>query len=408
MKKPANPKVVLSLVLGAITLLRGSAAAAPGAADLPSVDQLPVIGELPDPFLMKDGSRVKTAADWTRRREELKNLIQYYEYGHLPPPLPVTARELSSGKNEALGATEKHLVLAIASGGKKVEYHLDLTIPLDKPGPLPVIVKGDLAWGKVTVKASENAVKEIVRRGYILAEFNREEVAPDKDDRTTGVYTLYPDCDWGAEAAWAWGFHRTIDYLLTLACVDRRHIAVTGHSRGGKAALLAGAMDERIALTAPNGSGCGGAGSCRVRGPKSEGIENILKKFPFWFHPRFKDFIGKENRLPFDQHSVKALVAPRALVSTEGLGDLWANPEGTQATYLAAREVFRFLGAEEKIGIHFREGKHEQNETDWMALLDFADKVFFGKTGTRKFDQPAFPDSGKQFSWSAPAAAEGK
>ncbi len=162
-------------------------------------------------------------------------------------------------------------------------------------------------------------------------------------------------------------------------------------------------MDERIALTVPNNSGCGGAGCYRLQAPKSEDIAAITKNFPYWFHPRFRDFIGRVDRLPFDQHSVKALVAPRALLTTEALGDLWANPQGTQQSHRAAREVFEFLGAADKMGLVYREGKHEQNHEDWLVLLDFADKVFFDKPATRDFVRGAFPDAPRGYAWSAPA-----
>lgn len=399
MTHPTALGALLIVVLAAMATIgcRPTGAAAP-AIDLPPVDQLPAVDALPDPFLMRDGTRVKTLADWSRRREELKAMILFYEFGQMPPsPGAPAAKELSTNENETLGATEKHLLMTLGKD-KKVEYHLDLTIPRGKSGRLPVIVTGDLGWGKV----KEPIVKEIMRRGYILAEFNREEVAPDKPDRSIGVFTLYPECDWGAESAWAWGYHRTIDYLLTLSNVDAKHVAITGHSRGGKAALLAGATDERIALTVPNGSGAGGAGLYRIRGAKSEGLDDVGKRFPFWFNPRFQGFVGQVNRLPFDHHEIRALVAPRAQLSTEALGDLWANPEGTEQAYLAAREVYAFLGAKDTIGINFREGKHEQNLEDWTALLDFADLQFFGKAAARPFDKRAFPDSPRGFSWSAP------
>jgi hypothetical protein len=259
-------------------------------------------------------------------------------------------------------------------------------------------VKGDLCWGRIAPAIVDAAV----RRGYLVAEFDRTEIAPDNADPSKGVRPLYPQSDWSVVAAWAWGFHRTVDFLLTQPFVDKKRIAITGHSRGGKAALLAGALDERIALTAPNGSGCGGAGCFRVLGPKSEDIGAILNRFAYWFHPRFKDFVGHVDQIPFDQHSVRALVAPRALLSTEALGDLWANPSGTQASYLAGREVFKFLGASDRTGIHFREGKHEHNAEDWQALLDFADKQFFKKNVATKFDRLAFPDAPKAFHWTAP------
>jgi hypothetical protein len=193
-----------------------------------------------------------------------------------------------------------------------------------------------------------------------------------------------------------------VDWLSTVSYVASRRIAVTGHSRGGKTALLAGATDDRIALTAPNNSGCGGAGCYRYQAQGSETIADILRNFPYWFHPRFAQFIGRVERLPLDQHTVKALVAPRALLSTEALGDLWANPEGTQVTYLAAREVYRFLKVEERIGIWFREGEHEHSLADWQAMLDFADWQLLGKKPARAFDRLAFPAREGVYSWRCP------
>jgi hypothetical protein len=392
-------KLRISLVSVAVagTLICLSIVSAQGAGQgaFPGIDKLPSVKELPDPFLMNNGKRVSNAAEWLKRREELKAMILYYEYGHPAPAAPVSGEVLATKKLES-GATEKEIRITTGPNGK-VAYKLILTIP-DGKGKRPVIVKGDLCWGRV----APAMVVAAVRRGYVVAEFDRTEIAPDNADRTKGAHPLYPDYDWSTTAAWAWGFHRTVDYLLAQPLIDKTRIAITGHSRGGKAALLAGALDERIALTAPNGSGCGGAGCYRVQGPKSEDIGAILKRFGYWFHPRFNDFVEHVNQIPFDQHSVRALVAPRALLSTEALGDLWANPSGTQASYLAGLEVFKFLKAADKTGIHFREGKHEQNSEDWQALLDFADKQFYKKSITARFDRLAFPDMPRGFSWTAP------
>jgi dienelactone hydrolase len=365
----------------------------------PYVDKLPAIAELPDPFLRPDGSRVRTKEEWVQQRKELLTRVLHYEYGPLPPvPKKITAKEYVSKEHDAAAGVEKQLVLTMGPGNA-VQTRLFLTLPAAafKKGPFPVIVTGDLGWGRV----KPGIIRQVVERGYILAEFSREEIAPDRAEKK-GVYAAYPDYDGGRLAAWAWGYHRVVDYLLTLDSVDKKHIAVTGHSRGGKTALLAGATDERIALTVPNNSGCGGAGCYRLQADKSEDIAAITQRFPFWFAPQFTDFIGKIDRLPFDQHTVKALVAPRALLSTEALGDLWANPKGTQQSYAAAKEVFDFLGVGDRIGIVFREGKHEQNAEDWNVLLDFADKQFFGKKVERRFDVLAFPDAAKGYSWKAP------
>lgn len=367
-------------------------------------DELPSNYALPELMKFGDGSTVSSKQDWPKRRAELLELVQAYEYGHLPPAAPVSVSEqpwkaTAKGAVEREekraanvvplpeGATETHYVLKTGPDGK-VSIPLVVTKPAGN-GPFPAIIRGDLCWGRVSTQIAA----EVVRRGYLLAEFDRTAIVPDENvpKRDVGLYALHPDHDFGALAAWAWGFHRVADYLLTRDDVQKDHIAVTGHSRGGKCALLAGATDERIALTAPNNSGCGGAGCYRFQGDKCETIDVITKRFPFWFQPKFNEFVGKTDRLPIDQHSVKALVAPRALLSTEALGDVWANPEGSQHSHLAAKELFDFLGAGDKAAIVFREGGHEHNLDDWKVLLDFADKQLADKSVGRKFDQLVFP-----------------
>jgi dienelactone hydrolase len=358
---------------------------------------------------------VKTKEDWARRRAELEAMILHYEYGRMPPaPGNTTGIELVASDYQKLSAM--HRVFKVSCGPEnKVSFTLDLQVPKGK-GPFPVILRGDLGWGKLP----DEIAAEVIKRGYILAEFNRTEIAPDnKNYKQTGMFVAYPDADCGAVAAWAWGYHRCVDFLVTLDYVDKEKITVTGHSRGGKAAILAGATDTRVALTAPNNSGCGGAGSFKFQAPKSEDAAAITRGFPFWFAPRFEAFFvetakemkdGKETvvrtsrveRLPIDQHEVKALCAPRAFLETEALGDLWANPEGSRQTYLGAKAVYDFLGAGDRIGIYYREGKHEHNADDWNVLLDFADQLFFGKKTERKFDANPFPDTPKTFEWAAP------
>jgi len=374
-----------------------AAVASPSAAsELPGVDALPAVAELPDPFLMAGGRRVATRADWAKRRREIREIVLHYEYGH-PPGAPgnVQAEEVPSAEDLNSAATHRRVLLSCGPR-HAVRFALDVFIPKAGHGPFPVMLTGDGCWGPVEV------AEEIVRRGYILAQFDRTQLDGDNADRSDGVHPLYPEHDWGTLAAWAWGYSRAVDYLVTRKDVDARRIAATGHSRGGKTALLASALDERIALVAPNGSGCGGAGSYRWLGKGSEDMAAILKNFPYWFHPRLAEFVGRVNRMPLDQHFLMALVAPRPLLSTNALGDLWANPEGSQQVYLAAKQVYQFLGARDFIGIHFREGEHAQNAEDWRALLDFADRQFFGKEVARRSDALAFPALPKAFSWTRP------
>ncbi len=364
--------------------------------EFPAVNNLPTVENLPDPFLMPDGSRVSGEADWENQRRYITEMLLHYQYGHMPP---------FSGKIRSEEISRKKIL-----GGKAVEAIEELRIGPDNPlvvrisyvkpkgsGPFPVIIKNDRQLGQVPVRS------EIVDRGYMVVEYIRHDLDEDDGDRSDGVHPLYPDYDWGTLAAWAWGAMRVIDYLAPLDFIDEDRIVFTGHSRGGKTALLAGALDERIALTVPNGSGTGGAGGYRIQGEGAESLEDIVDRFSYWFHPRLGQFIGKEDKLPFDQHFLRALVAPRAVLSTDALGDSWANPLGTQEVFRASQVVFDWLGVGQKNALHFREGGHEHSSKDWYALLDFADYLFQGKDEDRpsEFNRLPFPER-SSFDWSAP------
>src|SRR5579884_2990016 len=116
--------------------------------EAPGPDQLPSIKELPDPFLLEDGSRVLTPKQWQQHRAKLKELILAYEYGHLPPAGQVKADEQSSKQID--NATEHDITLHVGPQAQ-VPVKMVLTTPAGK-GPFPVILKGDLCWGRVDPK----------------------------------------------------------------------------------------------------------------------------------------------------------------------------------------------------------------------------------------------------------------
>lgn len=358
--------------------------------------------QLDDLFRFADGSPVRSPVDWPRRRQEIADTILPLEYGGMPPvPTAPTRGEVLHQSTVRQWEGVQFISLRVIPGCERpISFMLYLLVPAGK-GPFPVVLNGDGCWRY----ANDAVAAEVLRRGYVLAQFNRVELAPDvyTPARTSGLYTVYPEGRYGALSAWAWGYHRCVDVLSTLPYIQAQHIAIVGHSRGGKTALLAGATDERIALTSANNSGSGGAGSFKFQGPQSETLTDSFRSVGYWYDPGLKAYIGRQSELPFDQHFLKALVAPRALLTTEALADLWANPTGTWLTHLAAREAYRFLGAESRLGIAFREGGHNHGLPDWQVFLDFADGHFRGIVPPRPYDTCPFSDLPTAFTWAAPA-----
>jgi dienelactone hydrolase len=337
---------------------------------------------------MATGAPVKTPEDWKQRREEIRAMLLHYEYGQAPPPPANLRAEIDSSEAVFDGAAQLVRLTLRMGPDEKVQMQAAVYVPAGG-GRKPVLLAIEPVWDTQLMPAAQQAVQ----RGYLFAGYRRQDLDPDDEDRSNGVHPLYPDYDWATLAVWAWGASRVVDYLDTRDDVDTSRIALMGHSRAGKTALLAAALDDRIALAAPHGSGAGGAGSFRICQKNAETLFLITdpKRFHYWFQPRLRDFAGKEDRLPFDQHFLRALVAPRALVSMDGLEDLWANPSGTALMWTAAQPVFDLLGAADRNVAYFRPGGHDTTEDDWTILLDYCDHFLFGKTRPAETQRPASP-----------------
>ncbi len=400
------------------------------AAPFPDVDRLPAQKELPDPLVMLDGRRVATREEWFQaRRPELKALLQHYMYGYFPPPPAKIDSTVRRTDANFFGGKATLREITIAFGPPAApKLELLLVVPNRRPGPAPVVLginfhgnhavladpgialpKGWMPTRGPGVKENRAtdagrgtqvdgwAIEKSIDRGYAVATFYHGDIAPDKHDWTDGIHRHYYKVgqnapgphDWGTIAAWAWGFHRAVDYLVTDQDVDRGRIAVFGHSRNGKTALLAAAFDDRIALALPHQAGCGGTAPSRTKNPKSETVQRINDSFPHWFNDTFTKFNDQVERLPFDQHGLLALCAPRPVLYTNAIEDQWANPEGQFEMMKAADPVYRLAGAggleaeampepgklvDGPLGFYIRPGRHSTTPEDWKVFLDFCDR----------------------------------
>ena len=366
------------------------------------------LGMLPDPFIMRDGHRVSTLAEWEERRREIIEDAIGLEFDGMPPQPEVFRVEATHLRGK--GATSSY---RIHCGTKEAPFTFCFYVyrpALD--GRLPVVLTGDLTY---TMCCTDEVIAEANRRGFIVVKFNRNELAPDyaDPDRQCGIYGLWPELKFSAISAWAWGYHRVVDALATLDYVDMDHIAVTGHSRGGKTVLLAVATDTRIRYTCPNGSGTHGCGAYRFNQIeegegkpldtlRSEPLQIMMERLNYWMGQGLWDYVGKEETLPHDSHFIKALIAPRCYLETNGYGDIWANPRGSYLSLLAAKEVWKFYGAEDKCACWYRNGGHDHGWLDFNALFDFMEADLKGTPLPESITRAPYDDMELLHDWTAP------
>lgn len=418
--------------LAAVTLA-ASCTTQPTPRAFPDASTLPQQSAPPDPLVMFDGRRVSSPSQWLReRRPELKALFEHYMYGSIPPrPGSVTAH-VSAEHRDFLGGRATLRLMTLDTGSTNAP-HIDLmlVLPNNHRGPAPVFLamnfcgnhaltpdprvplsqgwlydscKGCVNHGATEAargaQAADWPLEEIIGRGYALAAFSSADVDSDRATVSDGLFaSIATDrgpsnnpTNRGTIAAWAWGFHRCVDYLVRDRDIDATRIAAVGHSRNGKTALLAAAFDERIALAIPHQAGCGG--TAPSRGTVGESVKRINTAFPHWFNGEFKKFNDDPDRLPFDQHCLVALCAPRPVLFSNAQEDQWANPSGQFEMLRAADPVYRFLGVEgisatklpahrnlidSRLGYYIREGKHSMTADDWTVFMNFADRQWEGR-----------------------------
>ncbi len=441
-------------------------------APLPGVDALPIRKAMPDVLTLNDGTKVTTPAQWEKRRQEMRTILEYYSVGLAPPPpgnvkgTEISSQLVANGKIKyrlihlTFGPEEKlslnigvytHVdakaepaVISIEMGasppgapslpklpnganqGKSQDVLLIVgdtspptlgVIPTEAPAtaaPAAASVAAPTRGGFGGPSTAESIVargapKDYLDHGFAYVTFNYNDCGEDttlrKSDgswafRNTRFSPAYPNYDWGLLRIWAWGASRVVDYLVTDPAIDKGKLVITGVSRTGKAAMVAGAFDDRIAVVAPGASSGGGTPAYRFSGAGrggKEGLDEMVRKYPNWFSPNLHQFWGQQEKLPFDEHWFMALCAPRPFIALEGAQDQNVVINGVRQSYLAALPAYKLLGVPDKIGVNWATRPHGSVQGDWDALIAFTDQNLFGMKTTWNFTQ--FPDEP-----SAPAA----
>lgn len=367
--------------------------------DEPNVVSYP----LPDAMARPDGTTIETADEWrNQQRSRILRLFETEVFGRrIGSPDGVRFKLAGSDPRAMDGkATLKQVTVSIAKGDRTLEFPLVLFVPNAARKPVSLFLLINNRGSENTdptrkVKSEFWPAEQVIARGYAIAAFQVGDIDPDKHDGfKNGIHGLLesgdrPDDAWGTLAAWGWGASWAMDYFETDPDIDRHRVAVVGHSRGGKTALWAAARDERFAIAGSNCSGCGGAAlSKRIFG---ETVEAINRAFPHWFCKNFTKYNNREEQLPFDQHMLLALIAPRALYVVSAEEDVWADPKGEYLSLFHAGPVYRLFGLPAipeqmpaldspviagRVGYHIRTGRHNLTLYDWMRYLDFADSVY--------------------------------
>ena len=364
---------------------------------------------LPDPLVMSDGNRVTDAGTWrTRRRPEIMRMYETEIYGRIPANAPKMTWEVVDTDPAAKGNTAimRRAVGRIGTAADGPRVTMMIYTPSKASRPVPLILLVNFGGGPpVEGRPASNAqftdppvAADILARGWGYAMVGYQDIQPDRlNTFNQGVIgqTLaagqQPKLDeWGAIGAWAWGVSRIIDYFETDKLVDAKKIAVQGHSRIGKTALWASALDERVAAVYASCSG--EMGAALARRDWGETVDDMAQTFPYWFAGNFQKYAGHWNDMPVDAHMLIALSAPRPVFITGGTADQWADPVGEFLAGVAAGPVYRLLGKNDlgatkippldmpltkgDIGWHYHTGGHAATPADWNAFLEFVAKYF--------------------------------
>ena len=319
------------------------------------------------------------------------DLLLREEYGYLPArPYRVSASLESEDKKFCAGkASLKKLILRCQAEWGEFSFPIYYVCPLYTDASVPCFIHINF---RSLIPDKYQPTEELVDSGYAVLTFCYLDVTSDSADFTDGLAgVIYPDGERKSDACgkiglWAWAARAVMDYAVTLPELDRHKISVAGHSRLGKTALLAGALDERFYCAFSNNSGCSGA--ALARGADGETVKAITDKFPYWFCENYLKYSGKEDTMPFDQHYLIAANAAHRVYVASAEGDLWATPQNEYLACVAASDYYESQGLrgfvhpdrlpcagecmhEGDIGYHLRSGVHYLSREDWLCYIKY-------------------------------------
>ena len=361
--------------------------------------------DVPELMRTADGTAVTDRATWENvRRGEIRGLFLREIYGRRPGEKPARLSFTAVEPDKVMldgRAVRKRIRVSYGDRCGDSSFVFTAFIPTAaKPAPAFLLIcnrdpKENLDPER-NVKSGFWPVEQIVARGYAAIAFFNGDVAKDRCwDYDNGVFGVFErpyertSESWGVLSAWAWGASRVMDWIETEPTLDAKHVAVVGHSRGGKTSLLAGVSDERFAMSCVNCSGCGGAKLNHMQLPRSEHYDQIWYSFGCWFCGNFEKYLHCEHKAPFDAHWWAALMAPRLLAIASASEDDWAGQEGEFQTAHLASPAWELYGQkglvgetfpsadkplqEGSISYHMRTGEHNLTPYDWDRYMDFAD-----------------------------------
>jgi hypothetical protein len=409
-----------------ITSLRRGADGSPTGAHPANMDESKATPytSLPDPLILNNGKKVKTAkAWWTKRRPEIVELFDREIYGRVPASAPKVNWEVVSTTNDVNGGVPvitKKLVGHVDNSSYPlitVDIQLTLSTPANATGPVPVMMEFGISPEVLAamIKRAQAAgtpmpapppgptwQQQVLAKGWGYAVLIPTSVQADNGEGLTqGIIGLCNKGqprkldDWGALRAWAWGASRALDYFESDKSVDAKQVSIDGHSRYGKAALVAMAYEPRLAIAYISSSGTGGAKIFRRN--FGELLENVAATNEFhWMAGNFLKYAGPltTNDLPVDAHELIALCAPRPVFvggGAPGAGDGWADARGTFEAEVAAGPVYVLLGKKDlgttafppmetalidgDLGFRQQPGGHTP-APNWPTYIMFASKYF--------------------------------